>query len=81
MACCTGPFKDVLLFFLFHFITWLQKIITEDGQEYIYEKLCLCAGARPKLITERNPFVLGIRDTDSAAVMLFVCFQQSLTQT
>ncbi|CAI5786443.1 nucleotide-disulfide oxidoreductase domain-containing 1 [Podarcis lilfordi] len=44
-----------------------HKIITEAGQEYVYEKVCLCAGARPKLITERNPFVLGIRDTDSAA--------------
>uniref|UniRef100_A0ABM5GDU5 Pyridine nucleotide-disulfide oxidoreductase domain-containing protein 1 n=1 Tax=Pogona vitticeps TaxID=103695 RepID=A0ABM5GDU5_9SAUR len=44
-----------------------HKIITEAGKEYIYEKLCLCAGAKPKLITEGNPFVLGIRDTDSAA--------------
>ncbi|XP_060632579.2 pyridine nucleotide-disulfide oxidoreductase domain-containing protein 1 [Anolis sagrei] len=44
-----------------------HKIITEDGKEYAYEKLCLCAGAKPKLIAEGNPFVLGIRDTDSAA--------------
>ncbi|XP_048358325.1 pyridine nucleotide-disulfide oxidoreductase domain-containing protein 1 isoform X2 [Sphaerodactylus townsendi] len=43
-----------------------HKIITEDGKEYAYEKLCLCAGATPKLIVEGNPFVLGIRDTDSA---------------
>ncbi|XP_054845312.1 pyridine nucleotide-disulfide oxidoreductase domain-containing protein 1 [Eublepharis macularius] len=43
-----------------------HKIITEDGKEYGYEKLCLCAGAKPKLITEGNRFVLGIRDTDSA---------------
>ncbi|XP_077196275.1 pyridine nucleotide-disulfide oxidoreductase domain-containing protein 1 [Paroedura picta] len=44
-----------------------HKVITEDDEEYTYERLCLCAGAKPKLITEGNPFVLGIRDTDSAA--------------
>ncbi|KAF7237612.1 Pyridine nucleotide-disulfide oxidoreductase domain-containing protein 1 [Varanus komodoensis] len=52
-------------------VKWLKsgehKIITEAGKEYVYEKLCLCAGAKPKLITEGNPFVLGIRDTDSVA--------------
>ncbi|XP_074124970.1 LOW QUALITY PROTEIN: pyridine nucleotide-disulfide oxidoreductase domain-containing protein 1 [Sminthopsis crassicaudata] len=41
-------------------------ILTEDGNQYKYEKLCLCAGAKPKLISEGNPYVLGIRDTDSA---------------
>ncbi|XP_061494413.1 pyridine nucleotide-disulfide oxidoreductase domain-containing protein 1 isoform X2 [Rhineura floridana] len=48
-----------------------HKIVTEAGKEYAYEKLCLCAGAKPKLIVEGNPFVLGIRDTDSATVMLY----------
>ncbi|XP_074861004.1 pyridine nucleotide-disulfide oxidoreductase domain-containing protein 1 isoform X2 [Carettochelys insculpta] len=43
-----------------------HKIFTEDGKEYVYEKLCLCTGAKPKLIFEENPYVLGIRDTDSA---------------
>ncbi|NWU94071.1 PYRD1 protein, partial [Upupa epops] len=52
-----------------------HKIITEDGREYIYEKLCLCAGAKPKLIFEGNPYVLGIRDTDSAKA-----FQKNLAQ-
>lgn len=61
--------------FSFLFQIWLQKIITEAGEEYAYEKLCLCAGAKPKLITEGNPFILGIRDTDSAAVMLFACMR------
>ncbi|EDL10634.1 pyridine nucleotide-disulfide oxidoreductase domain-containing protein 1 isoform b [Mus musculus] len=41
-------------------------IFTEDGREFVYKKLCLCAGAKPKLIYEGNPRVLGIRDTDSA---------------
>ncbi|XP_037771838.1 pyridine nucleotide-disulfide oxidoreductase domain-containing protein 1 isoform X4 [Chelonia mydas] len=45
-----------------------HKIFTEDGKQCIYEKLCLCAGAKPKLIFEENPYVLGIRDTDSAQV-------------
>ncbi|XP_042326799.1 pyridine nucleotide-disulfide oxidoreductase domain-containing protein 1 [Sceloporus undulatus] len=44
-----------------------HKIVTEADKEYVYEKLCLCAGAKPKLIIQENPFVLGIRDTDSAA--------------
>ncbi|XP_043569374.1 pyridine nucleotide-disulfide oxidoreductase domain-containing protein 1 isoform X1 [Chiloscyllium plagiosum] len=43
-----------------------HKLHTEEDTEYIYEKLCICAGARPKLIVQHNPFVLGIRDTDSA---------------
>uniref|UniRef100_A0A8C0ZWD2 Pyridine nucleotide-disulfide oxidoreductase domain-containing protein 1 n=1 Tax=Castor canadensis TaxID=51338 RepID=A0A8C0ZWD2_CASCN len=50
-------------------------IFTEDGSQYIYEKLCLCAGAKPKLICEGNPYVLGIRDTDSAQE-----FQKQLTK-
>ncbi|KAK9400155.1 pyridine nucleotide-disulfide oxidoreductase domain-containing protein 1 [Crotalus adamanteus] len=52
-----------------------HRIITEAGQEYTFEKLCLCAGAKPKLITEGNPYVLGIRDTDSA-----VDFQKHLAK-
>nr|XP_048288533.1 pyridine nucleotide-disulfide oxidoreductase domain-containing protein 1 isoform X2 [Myodes glareolus] len=50
-------------------------IITEDGHQHVYKKLCLCAGAKPKLICEGNPYVLGIRDTDSAQE-----FQKQLTK-
>ncbi|XP_069084629.1 pyridine nucleotide-disulfide oxidoreductase domain-containing protein 1 isoform X2 [Pleurodeles waltl] len=50
-------------------------VVTEDGKQYIYEKLCICAGAKPKLIFEGNPYVLGIRDTDSAKE-----FQKQLKQ-
>ncbi|KAM9327427.1 pyridine nucleotide-disulfide oxidoreductase domain-containing protein 1 isoform 2-T2 [Pholidichthys leucotaenia] len=39
---------------------------TADGCVFGYEKLCICSGARPKLLTQDNPYVLGIRDTDSA---------------
>ncbi|CAH6778455.1 pyridine nucleotide-disulfide oxidoreductase domain-containing protein 1 [Phodopus roborovskii] len=50
-------------------------IFTEDGHQHVYKKLCLCAGAKPKLICEGNPYVLGIRDTDSAQE-----FQRQLTK-
>ncbi|KAM6214676.1 pyridine nucleotide-disulfide oxidoreductase domain-containing protein 1 [Rhynchocyon petersi] len=50
-------------------------ILTEDGNQLVYNKLCLCAGAKPKLICEGNPYVLGIRDTDSAQE-----FQKHLTK-
>ncbi|KAG7456196.1 hypothetical protein MATL_G00249190 [Megalops atlanticus] len=43
-----------------------HKLQTESGEEFHYEKLCLCSGGRPKLFTWDNPHVLGIRDTDSA---------------
>ncbi|XP_073693028.1 pyridine nucleotide-disulfide oxidoreductase domain-containing protein 1 isoform X2 [Garra rufa] len=38
----------------------------ENGQTFHYKKLCICSGARPKLLNQDNPHVLGIRDTDSA---------------
>jgi len=50
-------------------------ILTGDGSQHVYKKLCLCAGAKPKLICEENPYVLGIRDTDSAQE-----FQKQLTK-
>uniref|UniRef100_A0A803JZY4 Pyridine nucleotide-disulfide oxidoreductase domain-containing protein 1 n=1 Tax=Xenopus tropicalis TaxID=8364 RepID=A0A803JZY4_XENTR len=43
-----------------------QEVVTEDGARYRYNKLCLCAGAKAKIIAGGNPYVLGIRDTDSA---------------
>lgn len=38
---------------------------TEDGRSVGYDKLCICSGARPKLLTQNQPYVLGVRDTDS----------------
>ncbi|CAL8242121.1 unnamed protein product [Merluccius merluccius] len=38
---------------------------TEDGRSVGYKKLCICSGARPKLLTQDQPNVLGVRDTDS----------------
>ncbi|XP_043263079.1 pyridine nucleotide-disulfide oxidoreductase domain-containing protein 1 [Colletes gigas] len=42
-----------------------KQILTKNGRIVNYKILCLCNGARPKLITERNKFILGIRDTES----------------
>nr|XP_057933696.1 pyridine nucleotide-disulfide oxidoreductase domain-containing protein 1 [Doryrhamphus excisus] len=46
--------------------TQSHLVETTDGQFFSYEKLCICSGARPKLLTQDKHYVLGIRDTDSA---------------
>uniref|UniRef100_G3Q5R1 Pyridine nucleotide-disulfide oxidoreductase domain-containing protein 1 n=1 Tax=Gasterosteus aculeatus aculeatus TaxID=481459 RepID=G3Q5R1_GASAC len=46
--------------------TQSHSLETADGRIFSYEKLCICSGGRPKLLTWDNPYVLGIRDTDSA---------------
>lgn len=38
----------------------------ENGQTIHYKKLCISSGAKPKLLNQDDPHVLGIRDTDSA---------------
>lgn len=40
-------------------------VCTSGGKCIAYEKICICTGGSPKLIAEENPFVLGIRDTES----------------
>lgn len=40
-------------------------IITKGDRKIRYRYLCLCTGGRPRLISENNSLVLGIRDTDS----------------
>ncbi|XP_076246574.1 pyridine nucleotide-disulfide oxidoreductase domain 1 [Calliopsis andreniformis] len=42
-----------------------KQVKTRSGRIINYKMLCLCNGAQPKLITEHNDFVLGIRDTES----------------
>jgi len=44
-----------------------KTVETSGGKLYGYGLLCLCHGARPKLINESStcPYVLGIRDTES----------------
>lgn len=50
-------------------------IKTASGMLIKYKYLCLCMGAKPKLIpqAESNPYVFGIRDTDSVE-----CFIEKL---
>ncbi|KAL4232913.1 Pyridine nucleotide-disulfide oxidoreductase domain-containing protein 1 [Mactra antiquata] len=36
-----------------------------DGTSIRYGLLCICTGGKPKIIAEGNPYVLGIRDTES----------------
>ncbi|CAK9802309.1 Pyridine nucleotide-disulfide oxidoreductase domain-containing protein 1 [Anthophora quadrimaculata] len=42
-----------------------KQVETQNGKIIKYKMLCLCNGARPKLIAENNNFILGIRDTES----------------
>lgn len=42
-----------------------HTVSTASGKCFKYEKICICAGGSPKLIAEGNPFVIGIRDTES----------------
>lgn len=42
-----------------------KTVETTAGRIIEYKMLCLCNGARPKLITENSEFVIGIRDTES----------------
>lgn len=45
----------------------IKTVVTEKGINIKYKLLCLCTGARPKLIDQAadNPLVIGIRDTES----------------
>ncbi|CAF1051950.1 unnamed protein product [Adineta ricciae] len=42
-----------------------QVIFCMDNTQIQYDQLCICTGARPKLLSETNPYVLGIRDTET----------------
>jgi NADH dehydrogenase FAD-containing subunit len=46
-----------------------SKVLTlRDGRRVPYDKLCICSGARPKVISD-NPRVLTLRDTASAQLL------------
>lgn len=44
-----------------------KTVVTATGTQLKYKFLCICTGARPKLIDQAadNPLVIGIRDTES----------------
>lgn len=58
---------------IFPFEPFSQCVETADGRVFGYKKLCICSGARPNLLTQDHPYVLGIRDTDSAQVQAKCC--------
>ena len=43
----------------------MQKIVCNDGSEYVYKKLCICSGSSPNLISAKNEHVLGLRDIET----------------
>jgi len=45
--------------------TTKKLVEISSGNVISFKMLCLCTGARPKLIAENNDFVIGIRDTES----------------
>lgn len=52
-------------------VNTIEKILkTASGKLIKYQKLCLCTGASPKIIAENNPYVIGIRDTESVTNFL-----------
>ncbi|XP_046555711.1 pyridine nucleotide-disulfide oxidoreductase domain-containing protein 1-like [Haliotis rubra] len=51
-----------------------HELSCADGLTVRYDKLCICSGGRPKVISSGNKHVIGIRDTESVKV-----FQQRLT--
>nr|KAI8759157.1 pyridine nucleotide-disulfide oxidoreductase domain-containing protein 1-like isoform X1 [Biomphalaria glabrata] len=42
-----------------------KRLHLSDGKTLDYDQLCICTGGKPKLIAVDNPYVLGIRDTES----------------
>ncbi|XP_063973198.1 pyridine nucleotide-disulfide oxidoreductase domain-containing protein 1 [Diachasmimorpha longicaudata] len=42
-----------------------KTLETANNVTIKFKKLCICTGARPRLICDNNPYVLGIRDTES----------------
>lgn len=49
-----------------------KKVLLDTDITINYQYLCICIGAQPKLIpqAEENPYILGIRDTDSVEQFL-----------
>lgn len=46
-----------------------KSVLIDDGQMIPYTKLCVCTGAKPSIIDNNCPYVIGIRDTNTVAEM------------
>eukprot|EP00941_MAST-03F_sp_MAST-3F-sp1_P005623 g5623.t1 len=42
-----------------------RQISLKDGTTLKYDSVCLCTGARPRLLLDGHPNIIGIRDTES----------------
>ena len=43
-----------------------QLVYISTGRCFSYQQLCICTGATPKVLAERGPHVIWLRDTESA---------------
>lgn len=43
-----------------------QLVYTSAGRCFSYQQICICTGASPKLLHEKGPHVVWLRDTESA---------------
>ncbi|MPC27397.1 Pyridine nucleotide-disulfide oxidoreductase domain-containing protein 1 [Portunus trituberculatus] len=55
-GCCLSPLGQLRV----------VLVHTSTGRCFSYQKLCVCTGATPKLLAERGPHVVWLRDTESA---------------
>lgn len=62
---CMCPNVHIINATLMTFAPEKHIVTLSDGSVIHYNKLCLCTGASPKLITKDHPLILGIRDTQS----------------
>lgn len=46
-----------------------HRVYLKSGRVVSYGMICLCMGARPQLILEDNPLVMGIRDTETVQML------------
>jgi NAD(P)H-nitrite reductase large subunit len=50
------------------YINTTRHIIKSSlGETFGYRKICICSGSVPKVVDFDSPFIIGLRDTDSAA--------------
>ncbi|KAK6616963.1 hypothetical protein RUM43_014933 [Polyplax serrata] len=59
------PNVEILLDTVTKFNYAEKSIETNKNIKVFFKKLCICTGGKAKLIEDNNPFIIGIRDTDS----------------
>lgn len=60
------PNVKVLRDTLVHLAAEKKLIFTSSGRCYSYQQLCICTGGSPKLLAEKGPHAVWLRDTESA---------------